>query len=29
MAAHIATGTMVSPSYESRTLDQLGLVSGM
>ena len=29
MAAHIATGTMVSPSYESRTLDHLGLVSGM
>jgi transposase len=29
MAAHIETGTMVSPGYESRTLDHLGLVSGM
>jgi transposase len=30
MAAHIRTGTMVTPtSYQSRTLDHLGLVAGM
>ena len=29
MAAHIETGTMAAPRYESRGLDHLGLVAGM
>ena len=29
MAAHIETGTMVAPGYETRTLDHLGLIAGM
>src|SRR5512144_3047753 len=29
MAAHIDTGTMVTPNYRSQTLDHLGLVAGM
>jgi transposase len=29
MAAHIETGTMAAPSYESRSLEHLGLVAGM
>lgn len=29
MAAHVETGTMVAPRYESRNLDHLGLVAGI
>jgi transposase len=29
MAIHIETGTMAAPSYESRSLEHLGLVAGM